>query len=52
MMIPPCFDATENPLYSGRFADTWKGSYQGQEVAAKVLRAYSRGDLEWIRRVG
>lgn len=51
LMIPPCFDAMENPLCSGRFADTWKGQYQGQEVAAKVLRAYSRGDFEWIRRV-
>ena len=35
----------------GGFADVWKGQHQGREVAAKVLRTNSTGDLERIRKV-
>ena len=30
----------------------WMGDYQGQRVAAKVLRVYTTSDLDKIRRVG
>ena len=30
----------------------WKGVYQGQRVAVKVLRVYLTSDLKEIRRVG
>ena len=30
----------------------WKGQHLGQEVAAKVLRVYSRNGLEKIKSVG
>jgi len=36
----------------GGFADVWKGKYRGREVAAKVLRIYSKNDPERIRKVG
>ena len=40
------------PQYSGGFSDVWTGNYQGQRVAAKVLRVYLTSDLDEIRRVG
>ena len=42
----------KSPLCHGGFADVWKGEYRGREVAAKVLRIYSKNDPERIRRVG
>ena len=41
----------ETPLCHGGFADVWKCQYNGQEVAAKVLRVYLRDDLQRTRRV-
>ena len=52
LVIPLCYNPTKTPLYHGRFADVWKGQYNGQEVAAKVLRVSSRDDLRRTRRVG
>jgi hypothetical protein len=36
----------------GGFADVWKGRFNDQEVAVKVLRVYFTSDFELIRRVG
>jgi hypothetical protein len=52
LAIPLCYDPMVNPLFSGGFADVWKGRYHGREIAAKVLRVYLKNDLERIRRVG
>ena len=49
--IPICYDPMETPQGSGGFADVWKGKHNGQEVAAKVLRVNTRGDIEKNRRV-
>ena len=43
---------TGDPQYRGRFADVWKGQYNGQDVAVKVLRIYSTHDLQPIKGVG
>jgi hypothetical protein len=40
------------PLGAGGFADIWKGKYNDQVVAAKVLRVYSTSDIEEIKQVG
>lgn len=45
-------DPTGVLLYRGGFGDVWKRSYQGQEVAVKVLRTYATSDLKKIARVG
>jgi len=49
--IPLSYDPMETPQCSGGFADMWRGEHEGQEVAAKVLRAYKTSDLEEIRKV-
>ena len=41
----------EVPLYRGGFADVWKGTSQGREVAVKVLRVYSMSDFGRVKRV-
>ena len=52
MRIPVCYNGSEAPQSSGGFADVWKGSHEGKDVAAKVLRLYARSDFESIRKVG
>ena len=42
----------ETPFYSGKFADVWKGKYDGKGVAAKVLRVGAASDSERVRKVG
>ena len=49
--IPLCYDPMETPQGHGGFADVWKGHYQGEDVAVKVLRVYLTSDFERIRRV-
>lgn len=44
--IPVCYDRTSDALYSGGFADVWKGEHDGREVAVKVIRKYSDSDLQ------
>jgi len=39
-------------LYRGGFGDVSKRTYQGREVAVKVLRTYATSDLQNITRVG
>ena len=46
------YDVTGDPRYRGRFADVWKGQYQGRDVAVKVLKLRSEGDPGEIRKVG
>ena len=46
--IPICYDRTGLPLYSGGNADVWKGEYCGQDVAVKVIRTYTKSDLQKI----
>ena len=45
MGIPTCYDPTGNALYSGGYADVWKGQYLGRDVAVKVIRTFSKSDL-------
>lgn len=44
------YDPTEAPLYFGKYADVWKGRYDGKEVAVKVLRV-SVNDLGRTKKV-
>ena len=48
LRIPLCYDRQGPPLYSGGFADVWKGKYRGQDVAVKVIRTPSYTDLKII----
>ena len=52
MQIPVCYNGSETPQYFGGFADVWKGSHEGKDVAAKVLRLYTTSDFERARNVG
>ena len=52
LQISLCYNRLEVPQYSGGFSDVWMGDYQGQRVAAKVLRVYLTSDLNSIRKVG
>ena len=51
LRIPLCYDPTDSPLYHGELVDVWKGRYQGQEVAAEVLKLWSWNDPGNVRRV-
>ena len=48
LRIPVCYDRTEVASYRGGFADVWKGEYCGRDVAVKVIRTYSKSDLQKI----
>lgn len=48
LKIPICYDKTSDALYSGGYADVWKGEYCGRDVAVKVIRTYSNSDLRKI----
>lgn len=52
MHISVDYDRMARPLYSGGHGDVWKGDYLGQEVAVKVLRAYSSSDMQEMFGVG
>ena len=51
LQIPLCYDLSDVPLYSGGFADVWKGEHQGTNVAVRVLKVTS-GNLDKVRSVG
>jgi len=51
LLISLGYNPMEIPLYHGGFADVWKGTYQGRDVAVKVLRIYSRNDFYLAKRV-
>ena len=46
LQIPLCYDRRGFPLYTGGFADVWKGEYRGQDVAVKVIRIPSHASLQ------
>ena len=46
--IPICYDRTGVTSFRGGFADVWKGTHCGREVAVKVIRTYSNSDLQKI----
>ena len=52
LQIPLCYNPSDNALYSGGYADVWKGQHQGYSVAVKVLRVYSTSNFEKIKNVG
>ena len=52
LQIPPCYNRTDDALYSGGFADVWKGEHRGRKVAVKVLRLYTTSNLDKITTVG
>ena len=48
MKIIVQYDRTGSALYRGGFADVWKGDHCGREVAVKVMRTYTKGDLQRV----
>ena len=46
LRIPLCYNRQGFPLYTGGFADVWKGEHRGQAVAVKVIRTPSSMDLQ------
>ena len=52
LVIEVPHDRTKDPLYHGGFADVWKSTSHGLEVAVKVLKLYQCSDQEQIKRVG
>ena len=45
MEVPVCYDPTGDALYSGGYADVWKGQYRDRDVAVKVIRTFSNSDF-------
>ena len=41
-----------NPLTGGQFGDVYKGKFQGQQVAIKIVRFYGRSDDSQHVKVG
>lgn len=39
------YDHTSHAPYHGGFGDVWKGEFDGQDVAVKVIRIYSNIEL-------
>jgi hypothetical protein len=50
--LPLCYDRSEDALYSGGYADVWKGEHEGRKVAVKVLRIYTTSNLRKVTSVG
>lgn len=49
--IPPHRVRSDTLLHCGGFTDVWKGKYNGQIVAVKILRVHSTSDLEKAKKV-
>ena len=43
---------SSNPLTAGQFGDVWKGTFQDQQVAIKILRLYTTSDVSQHVKVG
>ena len=43
---------SSHPLTAGQFGDVWKGTFQGQQVAIKILRLYVTSDVSQHVKVG
>ena len=52
LVIPLCYDPGEDPLFHGGFANVWKGRYKDEDVAAKVVKVYTKDDPKKTRSVG
>jgi len=55
-MVPDCLVLTGievdgDPVAGGGFGDIYKGRYQRQEIALKVLKVYQRSDMEKLLKV-
>ena len=50
--IQVSYDRSDEPEYSGGYADIWKGKYQDYHVAVKVLRVCASNNFEKITKVG
>jgi len=48
LKTPISFERTGNAMYSGGFADVWKGEHRGRDVAVKVIRIYSNSELQRV----
>jgi len=48
MKVLAWYDRTGSALYRGGFADVWKGDHHGREVAVKVIRTYTKSDLQKV----
>ena len=51
LAISVSYDRMDDPLCHGGFAEVWKGTYRGLDVAVKVLKSYQRSDQERVRSV-
>ena len=51
LQVELCYDPVAAPHSHGEFADVWKGEHRGLEVAVKVLRTHTNGNLEETTRV-
>ena len=51
LKVPVVYNHGEYALYRGGYADVWKGSCSGREVAVKVIRAYSSSESSKITSV-
>jgi len=48
MKILVSYDRMDSEMYRGGFADLWKGEHCGREVAVKVIRTYTKSDLQKV----
>ena len=48
----PRYDRSDDPPYSGGFADVWMGEHEGTAVAVKVPKVTWSSNLDEIRNVG
>ena len=48
LKTPISFERTGDVVYSGGFADVWKGEHCGRDVAVKVIRIYSNSELQRV----
>ena len=51
LKVSVSYNRNEYPLFRGGYADVWKGEHCGRDVAVKVIRIYSRSDLQKITGV-
>lgn len=55
-LVPECLllkgiEVDGGPVAAGGFGDVYKGKFQGQEIALKVLKVYQRSDMEKLLKV-
>jgi hypothetical protein len=55
-IVPECLVLTGieidgDPVAGGGFGDVYKGKYQKQEIALKVLKVYQKSDMEKLLKV-